>query len=113
METRRPYKSFRYARRGPLSASGKPNIVVGSPPEFKGEPGWGLRLGASSLRSSVKSAAEWAGNTIPVQIGRDGTRRFSSANSRKMRQTTAASASLILRLPRTGSPSLSVRFTTS
>jgi hypothetical protein len=86
VETRRPYKSFRYkantawssARRGPLSASGKPNIVVGSPPEFKGEPGWGLRLGASSLRSSVKRPAEWAGNTIPVQIGRDGTRRFSS-----------------------------------
>jgi len=45
METR-AYKSFRYnantvwssARRGTLSASGKPNIVVGSPPEFKGEP---------------------------------------------------------------------------
>ena len=39
------YKSFRYkastnwssARRGTLSAAGKPNIVVGSPPEFKGE----------------------------------------------------------------------------
>jgi organic hydroperoxide reductase OsmC/OhrA len=39
------YKSFRYktktawstARQGTLSASGKPNIVVGSPPEFKGE----------------------------------------------------------------------------
>src|SRR6202030_147769 len=26
------------ARRGTLSASGKPNIDVGSPPEFKGEP---------------------------------------------------------------------------
>jgi organic hydroperoxide reductase OsmC/OhrA len=46
VETKRPYKSFRYkantawssARRGTLSASGKPNIVVGSPPEFKGEP---------------------------------------------------------------------------
>ena len=46
METKRAYKSFRYkantawssARRGTLSASGKPNIVVGSPPEFKGEP---------------------------------------------------------------------------
>jgi organic hydroperoxide reductase OsmC/OhrA len=46
METKRSYKSFRYkantawssARRGTLSASGKPNIVVGSPPEFKGEP---------------------------------------------------------------------------
>jgi organic hydroperoxide reductase OsmC/OhrA len=40
------YKSFRYkakttwtsARRGLLSAVEKPNIVVGSPPEFKGEP---------------------------------------------------------------------------
>jgi len=40
------YKSFRYkakttwtsARRGRLSAVEKPNIVVGSPPEFKGEP---------------------------------------------------------------------------
>jgi organic hydroperoxide reductase OsmC/OhrA len=40
------YKSFRYraktawtsARRGLLSAAEKPNIVVGSPPEFKGEP---------------------------------------------------------------------------
>ncbi|MEH2506617.1 organic hydroperoxide reductase OsmC/OhrA [Bradyrhizobium sp. AZCC 1578] len=46
METKRAYKSFRYkantawssARRGTLYASGKPNIVVGSPPEFKGEP---------------------------------------------------------------------------
>jgi organic hydroperoxide reductase OsmC/OhrA len=46
METKRAYKSFRYkantvwssARRGTLSASGKPNIVVGSPPEFKGAP---------------------------------------------------------------------------
>ena len=46
MDTKRAYKSFRYkantarssARRGTLSASGKPNIVVGSPPEFKGEP---------------------------------------------------------------------------
>jgi organic hydroperoxide reductase OsmC/OhrA len=46
VETKRAYKSFRYkantawssARRGMLSASGKPNIVVGSPPEFKGEP---------------------------------------------------------------------------
>jgi organic hydroperoxide reductase OsmC/OhrA len=44
--TKRAYKSFRYkakttwsaARRGMLSASGKPDIVVGSPPEFKGEP---------------------------------------------------------------------------
>jgi peroxiredoxin-like protein len=40
------YKSFRYkakttwtsARRGSLSAVEKSNIVVGSPPEFKGEP---------------------------------------------------------------------------
>jgi organic hydroperoxide reductase OsmC/OhrA len=47
METnKRAYKSFRYkantawssARRGTLSASGKPNIIVGSPPEFKGTP---------------------------------------------------------------------------
>ncbi|OKO77725.1 hypothetical protein AC629_31340 [Bradyrhizobium sp. NAS80.1] len=43
---KRAYKSFRYkansawssARRGLLSASGKTDIVVGSPPEFKGEP---------------------------------------------------------------------------
>jgi len=42
----RVYKSFRYkaktswtsARRGFLSGVEKPNIVVGSPPEFKGEP---------------------------------------------------------------------------
>jgi organic hydroperoxide reductase OsmC/OhrA len=40
------YKSFRFrakttwssARRATLSAAGKPNVVVGSPPEFKGEP---------------------------------------------------------------------------
>ena len=46
MDTKRAYKSFRYkvrtawssARRGTVSALGKPNIVVGSPPEFKGEP---------------------------------------------------------------------------
>jgi len=46
METKRAYKSFRYkantawssARQGTLSASGKPNIIVGSPPEFKGAP---------------------------------------------------------------------------
>jgi organic hydroperoxide reductase OsmC/OhrA len=45
MQTRTAYKSFRYkantawssARRGTLSAAGKPNINVGSPPEFKGE----------------------------------------------------------------------------
>ena len=34
---------------------------------------------------------------------------FPTANSRKIRPTIAASASLILRSPRTGSPSLSVR----
>ena len=41
------YKTFRYkaktswssARRGVLSAAGKAEIIVGSPPEFKGEPG--------------------------------------------------------------------------
>jgi len=41
------YKTFRYktntswtsARRGTLEAAGRPNIVVGSPPEFKGEGG--------------------------------------------------------------------------
>jgi peroxiredoxin-like protein len=46
METKTAYKSFRYkastawssARRGTLSSSGTPNIDVGSPPEFKGEP---------------------------------------------------------------------------
>jgi organic hydroperoxide reductase OsmC/OhrA len=46
MEAKRTYKSFHYkatttwssARQGSLSAAGKPNIVVGSPPEFKGEP---------------------------------------------------------------------------
>ena len=46
MESKRAYKSFRYkaktdwtsARRGTLSASGKSHIVVGSPPEFKGQP---------------------------------------------------------------------------
>lgn len=46
METKRAYKTFRYkakttwssTRRGLLSAAGKPNVVVGSPPEFKGEP---------------------------------------------------------------------------
>lgn len=40
------HKSFHFksktvwssARRGVLSAAGKPNIVVGSPPEFRGEP---------------------------------------------------------------------------
>jgi len=46
MDTKRAYKSFRYrartnwtsVRRGTLSASGKSHIVVGSPPEFKGQP---------------------------------------------------------------------------
>jgi organic hydroperoxide reductase OsmC/OhrA len=46
VDTKRAYKSFRYnaktawhsARRGTLSALGKPDIVVGSPPEFKGQP---------------------------------------------------------------------------
>jgi organic hydroperoxide reductase OsmC/OhrA len=46
VEPKRAYKSFHYkakttwsyARRGMLAAVGRPNIVVGSPPEFKGEP---------------------------------------------------------------------------
>src|SRR6201987_1509403 len=46
METKRAYRSFRYkaktdwtsARRGTLSAPGKLDVVVGSPPEFKGQP---------------------------------------------------------------------------
>ena len=46
MSTKTTYKSFHYkakttwssARRGMLSAVRRPNIVVGSPPEFKGEP---------------------------------------------------------------------------
>ena len=46
MEPNRDCKSFHYkakttwssARRGVISAAGKPDIVVGSPPEFKGEP---------------------------------------------------------------------------
>ena len=46
MEPKRAYKSFHYkaktawssARRGMLSAAGRPNIVVGNPPEFNGEP---------------------------------------------------------------------------
>src|ERR1700726_3902907 len=46
VEQKRAYKSFHYkakttwssARRGMLAAAGRPNIVVGSPPEFKGEP---------------------------------------------------------------------------
>ena len=47
MEAKKAYKTFRYtnslvwdrARRGNTSAPGKPQIEVGSPPEFKGEPG--------------------------------------------------------------------------
>jgi organic hydroperoxide reductase OsmC/OhrA len=46
VEPKRAYKSFHYkaktawssARHGMLSAAGRPNIVVGSPPEFNGEP---------------------------------------------------------------------------
>jgi organic hydroperoxide reductase OsmC/OhrA len=46
MNPKRAPKLFHYktkstwcsARRGMLSAAGKPNVVVGSPPEFKGEP---------------------------------------------------------------------------
>jgi organic hydroperoxide reductase OsmC/OhrA len=45
VEQKRAYKSFYYSarttwsdgRRGMLSAAEKPNIVVGSPPEFKGD----------------------------------------------------------------------------
>ena len=47
MEAKKAYKSFRYKnrlvwnsdRRGRTSAPGKPQMEVGSPPEFKGEPG--------------------------------------------------------------------------
>jgi organic hydroperoxide reductase OsmC/OhrA len=47
MVTKQAYKSFRYrnslawstGRRGRMSAPGKPEMDVGSPPEFKGEPG--------------------------------------------------------------------------
>jgi organic hydroperoxide reductase OsmC/OhrA len=46
MAPKTAYKSFRYkakttwssARRGTLSAAGRPDVVVGSPPEFKGDP---------------------------------------------------------------------------
>jgi organic hydroperoxide reductase OsmC/OhrA len=46
MDTKRAYKTFHYkaktdwtsARHGTLSASEKPNIAVGSPPEFRGRP---------------------------------------------------------------------------
>ena len=45
MEVKKAFKSFRYpvnlswttGRRGRASASGKPNLEVGSPPEFRGE----------------------------------------------------------------------------
>ncbi len=47
MEVKKAYKSIYYksdvawksARRGVISALGKPPVEVGSPPEFKGEPG--------------------------------------------------------------------------
>ena len=47
MEAKPAYKSFRYnnrlvwdsGRRGKTSAPGKPEMNIGSPPEFKGEPG--------------------------------------------------------------------------
>ena len=47
MEAKKAFKSFRYnnslvwnnGRRGTTSAPGKPEMDVGSPPEFKGEPG--------------------------------------------------------------------------
>lgn len=47
MEAKKAFKSFRYkndvvwksGRRGLISALGKPHVEVGSPPEFKGEPG--------------------------------------------------------------------------
>jgi organic hydroperoxide reductase OsmC/OhrA len=47
VEAKKAYKSFRYnnslvwnnGRRGRASAPGKPEMDVGSPPEFKGEPG--------------------------------------------------------------------------
>jgi organic hydroperoxide reductase OsmC/OhrA len=46
VDTKRAYKTFRYrsktdwtaARQGTLSASEKPQIAVGSPPEFRGRP---------------------------------------------------------------------------
>jgi organic hydroperoxide reductase OsmC/OhrA len=50
METKKTYKTFRYnndlvwksPHRGVLSQSGKPNMIVGSPPEFRGYPdNWG------------------------------------------------------------------------
>ncbi len=47
MPTGKTYKTFQYrnnlvwdtARRGRTSAPGKPDIEIGSPPEFKGDPG--------------------------------------------------------------------------
>jgi peroxiredoxin-like protein len=47
VQAKTAYKSFRYKnslgwngdRRGKISASGKPEVDIGSPPEFKGEPG--------------------------------------------------------------------------
>lgn len=47
MEAKKSYKSFRYrndlvwksGRRGAVTSLGKPELEVGSPPEFKGEPG--------------------------------------------------------------------------
>ncbi len=47
METKKAYKTFPYksdlvwssGRRGKMSAPGKPDVEVGSPPEFKGEAG--------------------------------------------------------------------------
>lgn len=47
MEVKKAYKTFRYAadlawtggRNGRASAAGKPDITVGSPPEFRGEEG--------------------------------------------------------------------------
>lgn len=47
MEPKKAHKSFRFkndvvwksGRRGVTSALGKPDVEVGSPPEFKGEPG--------------------------------------------------------------------------
>lgn len=47
MEAKKQYKSFRYrndlvwksGRRGVMSSLGKPELEVGSPPEFRGEPG--------------------------------------------------------------------------
>jgi organic hydroperoxide reductase OsmC/OhrA len=46
METKRTFKTFRYKndlvwkspQRGVLSQAGKPNLIVGSPPEFRGYP---------------------------------------------------------------------------